>query len=287
MLALSCIMDTIKSHLTQYDDKLDNLILKYSYTTKNDIRRHNIYNQNIKLSLHKIWILTPKLKIIKKSSTLKKNDIEYCLFTLALNNHDHQIKQFHELIKRIETYLTEKLNSDELLSLKSCIRSDEDNIDTITFSIPIKHQIGIYNTDHSSTTLDNINHGDYLIMYLELNTVWENTEKYGMNWQILQMKVYPEFDFKACLFDDPIPINNHIPKPPPLNIPPPPMIKPINTTKNKPGKPVEPEGGFIPSVEQLLTARNTLKSVNPPKPVNKTNNLKKKKVINKIVNKKI
>jgi hypothetical protein len=278
-------MNTIKSHLTQYDDKLDKLLLEYSYTTKNDTKRYNLYNQNINFPLHKIWILTPKLKIIRKSSTLKRNNMEYCLLTLALNENDPQIKKFHEIIQRIENYLTEKINPDELLTLKSCIKLDNNSINTITFSVPIKHQIGIYNTDHKETNLDQIHHNNYLIMYLELNTVWENTEKYGMNWQILQMKVYPEFNFKTCLFDDiVIPIDDHvktIPKTPSLNIPPPPPIQ-----KNKPND-SDKHGSFVPSVEQLLTARNTLKSVNPPKPANKTNNLVKKKKKQKQINKKI
>ncbi|ARF12123.1 hypothetical protein Klosneuvirus_3_258 [Klosneuvirus KNV1] len=292
-------MDSIKSHLTNSDDKLDNLILEYSYTTKNDTKRYNLYNQNVKLPLHKIWLLTPKLKIIRKSSILKNNDHEYCLITLALNDHDPQIKKFHELIKNIESYLSEKINSDELLTMRSCLKEDENSINTITFSIPIKNQIGIYDTTHKQTSLEQINHNDYLIMYLELNTVWENTEKYGMNWQILQMKVYPEFNFNACLFDDPIissdDTHKSIPKPPQLSIPPSPSIhnnKQLPTPKNH--HDAEKHGSFIPSVEQLLNIKNILKPVAPPtpppppkiqnttKPVNKTGNniVKKKKKIN-------
>lgn len=290
-------MDSIQSHLTQYDDKLDKLILEYSYTTKNDTKRYNLYNQNVKLPLHKIWLLTPKLKIIRKSSTLKRDDMEYCLLTLALNDNNPQIKQFHDIITNIENHLTEKINVDELLTLKSCIKEDENSIHTITFSIPIKNQIGIYDISHKETSLDKINNNDYLIMYLELNTVWENAEKYGMNWQILQMKVYPEFNFKTCLFDDPIiPIEdqeNSIPKPPILLIPPPHPIhsKSLSTPKNHNN--TEKQGSFIPSVEQLLNIKNILKPVvlpTPPEPpkvqnttkqINKTgngtNNIKKKK----------
>lgn len=282
-------MDTIKSHLTTFDDNLDNLILEYSYTTKNDTKRYNIYNQNVKYPLHKIWLLTPKLKLIRKSSTIKRNDMEYYLFTMALNDHDPEIKKFHDLIINLENYITNKLNQDELLSLKSCIKTDENSINTITFSLPTKHNINIYNTEHKITSLENINHNDCIVMYLELNTVWENSDKYGMNWQILQMKVYPEFNFKSCLFDDIIiPLEDKtIPSPPLFNIPPPPSSLPsslMKSPKQKNHDDSSQHGSFVPSVEQLLSIKNILKPVNPPKPVIKqvtkttTNNpIKKKK----------
>jgi len=97
-------------------------------------------------------------------------------------------------------------------------------------------------------------------------------DNFGLNWKILQMKVYNEFNFSKCAFDDG-PVNTlpimTIPIPPPIMSPRQPNIEHVIAS-------------YVPSVADLLNIKNNLKTIkkmdNKPvikKPIkNKQNNVK-------------
>lgn len=195
-------MTDIGQHLTSLDDALDNL-------SHDDIQgnvglywRMNVFNNNIKIPLKKIWLLTPKLKLLGKvhqsGKILSAGNLSVILYEL-----DDEIKKFRAFVDKIEEKIGEILEdmTGDSLTLKSAIKTCDTFFPSLTLQLVLDKN-NIFDNDNELIKYDSIVNGSFLIAYIEVGDVWLNYQYYGVNFNVLQMKVYPEFDFTRCIFTD-------------------------------------------------------------------------------------
>lgn len=262
----------INLHLTNLDDKLDNLLFDDSYSCNDTYKKMNIYNNSISLPVHKIWLELPKLKMLGKINKINNNkDKSILLLSLILYDKDPNIKKLIKFIRTLEEQIVNHMSTiNNDIILKSCIKNSDKFFPTINFNLPLNKQdlleFDIYDINNKKINYEKIELSSFIKLFIEITDIWMNNKEFGINWKFLQMKVYPEFNFNKCLFTDG-PINNNNdpdyhfvdvkntspPPPPPL-----PVIKKNNDniTKNN------SIGSFAPSVSELLNIKNKLKSVN-------------------------
>lgn len=279
-------MENINTYLTNIDEDINNFKHDDIQPYILDYKRMNIFNSNIKRPGQKIWLLTPKLKILGKIY-IPNNKKQVALLSLILYDHDDDVKKFKEFIENLESYITTIIHEkyDNELILKSCIKNCETFFPSFTIQMPfinkssdLKFNFDIYNVNNKKISYNDIDSGSFTKSYIELSDIWISGKEFGCNWKVLQMKIYPEFDFNKCLFDDGISnidgINedneenqNNIPSPPPfikdssykgLSKPPPipPQIKKSNI------KTVEKHKvSFTPTAQELSNMLSKLKKI--------------------------
>ena len=201
--------DKLQNLLTDHTDKLTNVIIdKIQYYTKN-YDKVNVYNLNKPSLMQKIWILTPKLKVV--SIVSKPNDKFHLSLPLRLliNNTEHKV--FLNFLKRIEHKIGELITK---TTIKSKVEENNRKFSILNVNMPFdgnnEFMFQVYNQHNKRMLVSNIKSGSYVKCFLELTDVYINNEKYGCNWSVLQMKVYPEFDFSVCLFENDLPEENKI-----------------------------------------------------------------------------
>ena len=228
-------MDNINLYLTNMDDNLDNLISDEIQAYIGDYKKFNIFNQNITSQIQKIWLLTPKLKMLGKIYIPSKTK-QIALFSFVLYELNQEIRKFKDFILLIEEKVSNILGDlgYENMTLKSCVKTSNNFYPSLTISSPftknndeIKFGFDTYDINNQKIQCYDIDSGSFLRTYIELSDVWISATEYGINWRIMQMKSYPEFDFHKCLFSDgpvneyrfidtsPQVINKGIPPPPP------------------------------------------------------------------------
>jgi hypothetical protein len=203
-------MDNINQYLTNITDSLDKLLYDDIQTYIGDYKKLNIYNNNIAKPLQKIWLLTPKLKMLGKIYIPNKQK-QVALLTLILYELDSEIENFRNFLNDIEERIKKQINDMgyDNLTFRSSIKYSENFFPSITLQLPftkkgddIEFNFDIYSDKNKKIKLDDIESGSFIRAYIELCDIWLNNKDYGINWRVLQMKIYPEFDFKKCLFDD-------------------------------------------------------------------------------------
>src|SRR5579885_1069922 len=116
-------MDNINNYLTSQEDSLDGLVHDDIQSFILDYKKINIYNKDILIPAQKIWIETPKLKIINKLFLPHKQK-QYGLLSVLLYDLDPEIDKFKSFIKKLEDKifdLIEKISDKELI-FKSSIK---------------------------------------------------------------------------------------------------------------------------------------------------------------------
>lgn len=243
----------INSYLTSLDDNLDNLSNKYI----SNYQKINIYNNNIRAPNHKIWLQAPKLKI-SNNIYFPTTSNQIALLSVILWDVDPEIKKFMDFIINLEKNISIIVNNiNNNLKLKSCIKKNDNNFPILKLQLPYVKKnnmnlftFNVYNIDNKLGEISKLENNSYIKSYIELTDVWMNETEYGLNWRVLQMKVFPEFDFRKCLFTDEYVDLNNIDA---VNVPIPPA--PPQNKKNVSTK-------FIPTPNELVSAKNNLKSRN-------------------------
>lgn len=202
-------MSDITKCLTDINDKKMDIIsseLQYHYASYKKI---NIYNRKIKIPLQKIWIKTPTVKIFGTSFNRKMSKSNQ--LTVLLSPNMGEIKSFYFFIKRLEKKIKPILKTmiNEDVKFRSCL-SKKDNFDPLmNINMPCE-KIGdcheylfqIYNQYNKRILINELKNGSYTSSFIELSEVWIKDNKAGINWNVLQLKVYPEFNFTKCYFDN-------------------------------------------------------------------------------------
>lgn len=256
--------DKIDDQLTKYDDKLNNLIIDGLQPHFQDYQKVNLYNTSISIPLHKIWLKTPKLRLLKTPFINEKNKYPVSIEFLVYRQTPEQ-DEFLSFIEKIEkkARLIIKKQVSKQQKMRSIIRPLNDLCYIISMKCPIDTKrgglsCGVYN--NKNRLIDpthELNSGVNIGSYIELTDIWVSEKEYGFNWNILQMKIYPEFNFSKCLFSsDPVfedpedfaDIKIKPPNPPPL----------IN--KREPPPKVQ-TSSFIPSTDMLINMKKLLKKV--------------------------
>lgn len=206
-------MSSITNLLTDYNDKLNNIIIDKIQHYSPNYDKVNIYNTNKPSLLQKIWILTPKLKVV--SIITKPNHKFYNVLPLRLlvSMADH--KQFLLFIRRIEHKIGELITKTQI---KSRVEENNKKYCILNVNMPYngnnEFTFQIYNQNNQRIKASDIKSGCYVKCYLELSDVYINKDNYGCNWSVLQMKVYPEFNFSVCLFENDTTDTNNNPEEP-------------------------------------------------------------------------
>ena len=210
------IKDNINFYLTSLNDDLNNLVHDDLQSYIGDYKKINIFNQNITSQIQKIWLLTPKLKMLGKIFVPSKNK-QVALLSLILYDLNPEILKFKQFINSVEEKISDvikKMGCDNIV-LKSCVKTSTNFFPSLTISLPftknnddIIFNFNIFDNNNQKIQLSDIDSGSFIKSYIELSDIWVNTKEYGINWKIMQMKVYPEFDFQKCLFTDG-PINDY------------------------------------------------------------------------------
>ena len=199
-------MENINAYLTNTNEKTKNFMHDDIKPYILEYKRMNLFNMRIKRPKQKIWLKTPKLKM---SGNIYNNKKQSSLLSLILYDQDEDIIEFKEFIENIESFVTSIIHEkyDKNLTLKSCIKY-EFPFSSITIQLPfvnknsnIRYSFDTYDINNNKISCDEINSESFVIAYIELSDVWINSNEYGINLKVLQMKIYPEFDFKKCVFE--------------------------------------------------------------------------------------
>jgi len=200
----------ITTLLTDYTtDNLDEVIHDDIQLSGQKYKKLHIYNRHIKTPLQKIWLQTPQLKVFKPSFN-NANQLSVQL-SVILGPTKGDIKKFYMFIKKLERKVDSIVKSllDKKMKMKSSIKSAEKFPPIMTLRMPCQKvnscyefAFNIYNNYNKRVTLDIITPGTYTTSFIELSEIWISDTEFGFNWSVLQMKLYPEFDFTKCLFDD-------------------------------------------------------------------------------------
>ncbi len=195
-------MSNIESHLTSITDELTNLMSDDIQQYTGDYKKINIFNNNIKLPLQKIWLLTPKLKMLGNIYVLGKQK-QVGSISLILYETDSEIRKFREFINNLEERMGEVVeeNLGYSLTLKSLIKTSDTFFPSLTLQLPLNKK-NMFDINNEIIKHDSVDAGSFVIAYIELSDIWLSNSVYGINLTILQMKAYPEFDFTKCIFKD-------------------------------------------------------------------------------------
>lgn len=161
----------------------------YNYTEK----KYNVkclIKQNDNTNM--IIVQTPKMKLESNLSS------GYLVFSFY-NNKKHD--KLYNFIKNIEseTINIVKQHFKKKLTLHSNITDDNKFIVNISFNT-----IPIFDNKGNSVNFDNIDINSDFICLMKLQSIWIdlNKKKYGLNWNICQIKSYPELDYNVCYIED-------------------------------------------------------------------------------------
>ena len=266
----------IQKLLTDYEKEDFGIVVGTMQPYINGYQRVNVYNKNINSPLHKIWLRFPKVKLLSRFSIDNKQSYRVKIAIAPMTGKNKKIVQFIENLEKMVG--KEVVKEEENVTMKSSIKKINSYMAIMDWKVLKKDKkFGFCAFDHNNKKIDvlDVKNGSNVSCYLELSEVWVSDTEYGFNWNILQIKTYPVFDFTKCLFDDEEvdeeeefvcsqckngnytpPTTKHHSPPPKM----PPKQKPIPSKKDgSPKKKVM--GTFIPSVSMLQNIRNSLKKV--------------------------
>jgi hypothetical protein len=253
---------SIRNYLTPFDDNLEGLIHDDVQTYIFDYKKMNIYNKKIPIPAQKVWVETPKLKMIGKLLLPNK---QAGIISLLLYDQDPEIEKFRLFIEKIEDKIFDIVEgiSENEMTFRSSIKYSENYYPTFSIQLPynkkdnnLEFLFNIYDANNRKISYEKIISGSYIKTFIELSDVWMNATEFGINWKVLQMKIYPEFNFHSCLFEDGVPDHGktNIPLAPLPPFPPsPPSSPPQPKVKNN--------IKFVPTIGELLNIRNNLKKI--------------------------
>lgn len=259
-------MTSINNYLTSFEDNLNGLIHDDIQSYISDYKKINIYNQNIEIPAQKIWIETPKLRTTSKLFLSNKQK-QYGLLWLLLYNLDSEIGKFKSFIEKLEDKIFDLVEgmTDKELTFKSSIRHSESYYPTFSIQLPyvkknneIEFLFDIYDSNNKKVSHEKIISGSFIKAFIELNDIWMSETEFGLNWKVLQMKIYPEFNFQKCLFaNDSIEFIDDKKYKNEIIIPPTPPPSPSPHKQKHKNDNLK----FVPTVGELLSMKNNLKKI--------------------------
>ena len=141
---------------------------------------------------NRVIIQTPKLQL---ESNINSG---YLVMTKYNNKKYNKLLQF---INKLETHVGNHIKN----KFKKKLQLYSNFIDNDKLIINIKDKnIPIFNKNNNLINYSDVNIYSNIICILELNHVWVdlNNKKFGLNWNVNQIKVYPELNYNICYIDD-------------------------------------------------------------------------------------
>jgi len=178
-----------------------------NYYTCSDLNKYNVdlselyeYRNNYKINCFinkkSIFLKTPKVPL--------HSNIESGYIVIDLNNKNKKVDSFIKFIKDIEIAAGDKikLKLKKKYKLHSNFVGDGENIKYI-FKNNDKNMT-IFDKNKKAISKSGIEIYSDIILLIKLKDIWTNTEKrqYGLNWNIFQCRVFPQFDYNKCIIVD-------------------------------------------------------------------------------------
>jgi len=178
-----------------------------NYYTCSDLSKYNVdlselyeYRNNYKLNCFinkkSIFLKTPKVPL--------HSNIESGYIVIDLNNKNKKVDSFIKFIKDIEIAAGDKikLKLKKKYKLHSNFVGEGENIKYI-FKNNDKNMT-IFDKNKKVISKSGIEIYSDIILLIKLKDIWTNTEKrqYGLNWNIFQCRVFPQFDYNKCIIVD-------------------------------------------------------------------------------------
>lgn len=162
-------------------------------------------------------IQTPKL-LVRYIPTVYTHK-NYCFYKLCLEmdrmEFDPEVKRFVKFLEKVDKYVQEKAGkmwtsigySKKRKKFKPSVCYKQENGKGFSyFNIQVynnKPEISIFDWKKEKQQLEYIMPGSRAYSLLWLDSVWFKSNKFGLNWVILQMKVYlPIYRIEECLIED-------------------------------------------------------------------------------------
>jgi len=202
--------------IKDYDSiNLDKIKLKTSYMISN----HKIVLASIKYENNNFIVQTPDCKFLKSIP----NEVHNRYFKLGLFfehfkfncNNDIFLKKIIE----IEEYIFHKYIKKRKLKGKKLISSiKKDNCANAFFNVNIQINnklplLTVFDRDKNIHPIEYIEPFSYAKNLIYLKDLWLINDKIGLNWVLVQTKIYPAFlTIKECLIEDDEVLCNTIPK---------------------------------------------------------------------------
>ena len=178
-----------------------------SYYTCTELNKHSVelseiyeYKNNYKLNCFinkkSIFLKTPKVPL--------HSNIESGYIVIDLNNTNKKIDLFIDFIKKIEILVSDKikLKLKKKFKLHSNFVGDSNNIKYI-FKNNDKNMT-VFDKNKKIIPKSGVEMYSDIILLIKLQDIWINTDKrqYGLNWNIFQCRVFPQFDYNKCIIVD-------------------------------------------------------------------------------------
>jgi hypothetical protein len=289
-----------------------NLLTDYNSCQLNDIstsdiqqhtklyKKIDVYNNKLHYPLQKLWIKTPQLKVYKVPMT---QNYRSSPISIIISENDKDSQNFCSFIEMIEIHIETQMKEHFNLKIKKSVKRYINMPPIIEMKLPCKYSdidldykynFKIYNEYNKLIEPDYIRNDSLISIFIELSEVWIGEEDFGFNWNVQQMKIYPEPSFDECLFDDYVfdtdQTENKIQKISIAMQPPPPCpvinqnYKQKTQIDEKNTLPKKNNEVFSLSVDEILSVRSKLKSLSESKEIQQhiLNNNSKKLIDNNI-----
>ena len=178
-----------------------------NYYTCSNLNKHSIelsdlyeYKNNYKLNCFinkkSIFLKTPKVPL--------NSNINSGYIVIDLNNTNNKVDTFIKFIKKLEIDAGDKikLKLKKKFKLHSNFVGDNNNIKYI-FKNNDKNMT-VFDKNKKTISKSSIESYSDIILLIKLQDIWINTEKrqYGLNWNVFQCRVFPQFDYTKCIIVD-------------------------------------------------------------------------------------
>ena len=174
-----------QSDLNDYELIVDNF---YNYSDNKYSMNYLIKKDNI---INSILIQSPKLQLQSNLNT------GYMVLYLYNNKNNEKYCNF---IKDIEN------NVDKIIKtkLKKKLKLHSNNIDGKMILNINNQKYSIFDNNNNLINCNDVEIYSNVICILKLKNIWIdlNKKKYGLNWIVYQIKVYPELNYNVCYIDD-------------------------------------------------------------------------------------
>ena len=152
----------------------------------------NNYKLNCFINKKSIFLKTPKVPL--------NSNINSGYIVLDLNNTNNKIDKFIKFIKKIEIDAGDKikLKLKKKFKLQSNFVGENGNIKYI-FKNNDKNMT-VFDKNKKIISKSGIEMYSDIILLIKLQDIWINTEKrqYGLNWNVFQCRIFPQFDYNKC-----------------------------------------------------------------------------------------
>lgn len=222
-------MNKIQKHLTDVmTDDLSGIWCDEITSRSSNYRKINVYNKHVDIPQHKVWIAAPYMRLAKPVFPPNSKFTQSMPLTVHLTRDTMEHRKFNRYVMQLEKKIgtiirnntknniepnvkhkIEQLNKNNSNYIHKSSIKDYNGYKNLSVNIPFtkigdcyEFSIKIYNKKNKAMSLVNIPQGSKVLMYIALSEVWVSDTKYGFNWIVLQMKVFPELDLSICYFDE-------------------------------------------------------------------------------------